>query len=542
MEEINNLISIENETDASLIATLPNSGNNFPKSTKMLRSPILNDLNVSSCTLQLKPTAAIATASPAIGTNSQSEEVIKALAESRQENIELNTTIRWMQTHIKLLEEEVMKLKRNYQSTSPQNKIEEKALNWGNKNKETKGANAIEYQTDEEDVERETNWMTKKSKRTMKKKKTEEDKSTGKRKAESSPEVDTSLNIPVAEVNQLPTTSTKKPPPINITHVDKYSLIQAIMKEVTEKEFKLVSLNNNVWKVNMPDVDGYRKLATVLNDKGLQWYTYEDKNTRPLRVVARGLHQSCTPDEIIEDLKSKKLMVLDAVNMFKTERKPTDNGGNTINKRKLPLFTLTFANTEKIENIFNIRNILGMVVRIEPLKKVTGIIPQCKKCQAYNHTQKYCNRETRCVKCAGKHDTKQCEIDKNTPAKCINCQGTHPASYRGCEVARTLQNMRNRAGKNQPMRTTKQKPVQKEIPAKTFNLFHSAKVAEGFSYSQATRQGLPGPPDQNAGIKQAMTTMQNTLNAIVSRLSKIEENIESLNNKQVTLEQQVRQK
>lgn len=527
-----------------------NSFNVFSKSTRIVRSPILNVPNVSRYNMQLKTTTAVATTAVATtphvnNNNPQSEEIIKALAESRQENKELNTTIRWLQEHVKLLEEEVKKLKVDQKmghQNVPEVPMEKGALNRGNTGKETKSA-VYQTDSDSEELENETNWMFKRSNKFLKRQKKQEVNSSNKRKAESSPEMDTSANVSVAKVTQLSTTSKPKkekpPPPINITHVDKFSVIHAIMKEVTEKEYKLVSLNNNVWKVNMPDPDGYRKLSTVLNDKGLQWYTYEDKNTRPIRVVVRGLHQSCTTDEIIEDLKCKDLMVLDAVNMVKTERKSTDNGGSTIIKRKLPLFTLTFANSEKIENIYNIRNIMGMVVRIEPLKKVTGIIPQCKNCQAYNHTKKYCNRETRCVKCAGKHDTKDCKIEKNTPAKCINCHGTHPASYRGCEVAKTLQNMRNRANKKQPMRATKGK--QKEIPIKTATTFDSVKVTEGFSYSQAARQGLAQPPGQNAGITQAMSTMQNTLNAIVNRLTKIEENIESLNQRQVNLQQQVGQ-
>lgn len=100
---------------------------------------------------------------------------------------------------------------------------------------------------------------------------------------------------------------------------------------------------------------------------------------------------------------------------------------------------LTFNNQEKVEDIYNIKTTLSMKVKIEPLNKTTNLIPQCKKCQGYNHTQTYSSREPRYVKCAGKHLTATCTVRKNTPPKCVNCKEQHPANYRGCKIAKELQ-------------------------------------------------------------------------------------------------------
>lgn len=62
---------------------------------------------------------------------------------------------------------------------------------------------------------------------------------------------------------------------------------------------------------------------------------------------------------------------------------------------------LIFNNQEKVEDIYNIKTILSMKVKIEPLNKTTNLIPQCKRCQGYNHTQTYSSREPRYVKCVG---------------------------------------------------------------------------------------------------------------------------------------------
>ena len=46
-------------------------------------------------------------------------------------------------------------------------------------------------------------------------------------------------------------------------------------------------------------------------------------------------------------------------------------------------------------------------------------------------------KNARCVKCAGEHLTADCKVPRNVKAKCYNCGGQHPASYRGCDVENT---------------------------------------------------------------------------------------------------------
>ena len=79
-------------------------------------------------------------------------------------------------------------------------------------------------------------------------------------------------------------------------------------------------------------------------------------------------------------------------------------------KEKIPLnmFVLTVNNCEDIDNFNKITHILGCQVEIQPMRG-SKLIPQCKKCQAFGHTQKCCAEEPRCVKCAGKHPTRECQ-------------------------------------------------------------------------------------------------------------------------------------
>lgn len=47
---------------------------------------------------------------------------------------------------------------------------------------------------------------------------------------------------------------------------------------------------------------------------------------------------------------------------------------------------------------------------------------------------------SRCVKCAGSHLTKQSpRKEKSENAKCLLCDGNHPANYKECTIYKNLQ-------------------------------------------------------------------------------------------------------
>lgn len=475
------------------------------------------------------------------------------MSELHNTNNELNEvkkTVK-MDTNDILKENDELRLRLN-QVDEIIKKLQNQVNNLVAENNQLKSAKSNEteiYSTDSEELERETgetreyDWIVNSKKKKKQSKRAKLD--SNKRKAESSPEVVTgSTFAPASKLSEaakpkpIPVGTAQQkenpPPPINIAGIDDYGKIKEIMVNF-QCDYKIVSLNNNIWKINMPDSNSYRELSTVLNNKGHEWYTYENKNVRPIKVMVRGLHNSCQKDDIIEDLQKKNLKIIDAVNIIKKEYKKNEKGEKIFSEKKLPLFMLTFENCEKIENVFNITGILNMRVRIEPLKKTTGIIAQCKKCQAYNHTQNFCNRKSRCVKCAGAHDTSNCEMARETPAKCVNCLGDHPANYRGCEVARQLQKIRDQTTRPKENERTQNSKLTVNEKINKIKL-RSSKVQENVSFAQqiqpsTSRQVVE--PAANMGVniaEKALTLMQTTLDKICERLDKIEENIQQLNN------------
>lgn len=378
----------------------------------------------------------------------------------------------------------------------------------------------IEYETDEEELAQETEWIRIKHK---------------KRKATRSPEDPIKWANPKGlkgnpgksdPGNQESKIKEKNPtpPPITVTGLKEYTKIRALLSEVGDKDSKVLSLSNDRWKISVTSSDAYRSLSKKLNENNLEWFTYENKLERPIKVVARGLHHSCSDEEIVNDLKIQGFDILGAVNLIKKERKEDSEGNRIVTQHKLPLYMLTFTNKENIDKIYDIKQILNLVVRIEPLRKSSRFIPQCKRCQGYNHTKAYCQREARCVKCAGKHETEKCGLGQERPAKCVNCGDQHSANYRGCEVAKELQKLRYRSHS----KNTQKPAVLKEPRAEQEKPSPKRRESKTISYSSVLKTGDPQNQafDQmKAMLLEMFSEQKKTNKLLLDRIEKLEKSM-----------------
>lgn len=169
---------------------------------------------------------------------------------------------------------------------------------------------------------------------------------------------------------------------------------------------------------------------------------------------------------------------------------------------------LSFDCDQKPEDIYSIKEILHIRVKIEPLRKNNKPIPQCKKCQSYNHTQNYCGRKPRCVKCAGMHQSTLCSVEKTQPAKCANCQGNHTANYRGCEVAKELQKIREHRKQNQ--NPSKSQVISKPNTIASKSMIRN--VGDFKTYAQALTSAQEKPMQKNSPGIQEITILLNAIN------------------------------
>lgn len=410
--------------------------------------------------------------------NDEVKKMYNAWIEERNERIKL-------QQNVAILQQQIAEL----QATNQKINVRDKALIEGMEQELQIQDTDAGFSTDEEELTKETEWITKGRRKGKK------------RKMNSSPETSPPQKQDTKqEQKKINPAKIPKPPPVVLSQIKNYDTLQTELNK-NKFTFQATMMNNEQVKINVENAEQYKSLTRFLNENKYFWHSYENKQTRDIKVMARRLHPSCVPVNIVNDLHLQGYKILEAVNIL-----------NSKEKKPLPLFMLTFANDEDIKKIYEIKTVLGMKVDIEPMRK-SKLVSQCKKCQTFGHTQKFCNREARCVKCAGKHHTKECKIEEKTKPKCANCGDAHPASYRGCEVAKRLQKIRNEATKKNQSKTKENKQENKphfRLDPKSFPALPPKPVPEA---------------EKEDSHKEEMTTNQ-ILQKLMSKIEKQEEKYE----------------
>lgn len=459
-----------------------NNDNPFGRRSKLNRSPILKD-------------------SPHLKETSIINEVTAPLVKEKEDYSVIVNRLNMFEKMCEGLTKQVEDLQKENQLLKDSLQIKQRS--------ESHHKEPDEYHTDEDELARETDWILCKSKKRDPKK----------RKAESSPELEPE---PVRIVNSKPKVNKNKPklPPVILSNIKDYDPVQKLMSAQNIR-YEVKLLNNDQLSIKVTSDDDYRTLTKAINEAKFEWHSYENKATRPCKVIVRGLHPTCRPELILDDLKHEGFKVLSVVNLTKKKK---------VNDKQivehLPLFMLTFDHSEDIKKIFSITHIVNTKVKIEAIKKQRNQIPQCKRCQRFEHTKAFCKREARCVKCAGSHLTADCTIDRKAPPKCSNCQEAHPANYRGCVIAKELQ---------------KRRAVKKKADVQRSNIKQQKQITlskpETGSYADVVRKNSVIPMRQktqkNLTLNDNPVThfdlLLQKIEEISSRLSKIEERYASRN-------------
>lgn len=353
------------------------------------------------------------------------------------------------------------------------------------------------YETDEEELARETDWITKRRKNNQKKTV----------KVYTAPESAHNTDIPVQK--------NIKPPPIIITDVEEYQDLNIKLKSLAKNLFYVTMLRGGSYKISTVADDDYRNITKFLNQNEMSWYSYQYNESKPIRVMAKYLHKSNDPIDIVNDLKDQGFKVLEVGKKFSFNK-----------KEQLNMFTITFDTTEDINKINKIKYILNTVVKIEPVRQ-EKLIAQCKKCQGYGHTKNYCNKAPRCVKCCGKHKSADCQLPENAQPKCCNCGKEHPASYRGCIVAKELQKLRNKKFNRNIRNTT---PVKTTYQPEFSNMAMTSKETNvkisSKSYADTLRANTPSSNKKTDILTEILSKISEQhifLRNIDQRLSILEE-------------------
>ena len=218
-----------------------------------------------------------------------------------------------------------------------------------------------------------------------------------------------------------------KPPPIYLQDVEYISTLTSGLDQVAEGMYQLKILNNNEVKIQSTESENYSSIIKLLDEKNTRYYTYKPKQQRGFKVVLRNTHYSTNKDEIVSELLEKGHKVTNINNILQRQT-----------KKPLSLFHIELESNPTNKDIYQITNLLHCKISFEPPHH-KRVIPQCSNCQKYGHTKNFCHMEPACVKCAGKHRTAECKKPINdSSVKCVLCNGSHTANYKGCEIYKSL--------------------------------------------------------------------------------------------------------
>lgn len=204
--------------------------------------------------------------------------------------------------------------------------------------------------------------------------------------------------------------------PIFLKEKDKWNHASQLIKneKINTTKCKLVATGIQIDPATEED---YRKLNKLFEREKLQYYTYQLRSEKNLKIVLRGIPQEFTEEDVRKDLEKRGYPVEKTVRMNGKDGKPA------------PLVLIEIKRMYK--SIYDLKECCELAVTAEPLKIRDGVI-QCHKCQMFGHAQKNCHIDFKCMKCGQNHSTHLCEKSPTIPPKCANCGGEHLSTHLKC--------------------------------------------------------------------------------------------------------------
>lgn len=232
----------------------------------------------------------------------------------------------------------------------------------------------------------------------------------------------------------------QKIPPIHIFDIEPKELINFVKNCLKIEDFQIRENNNKQKKTTLylKTIENYVRVKVHLQKTNTRFFTFTPKAAKTKSFLLKGLSADTKVEDIIYDLQkyeNDNLKIIKVSNF--TTAKSIKEG------YKLPIFIVQISSESNVKNLKSVSGLLYRRVRWEAIRKVE--IPQCRNCQSFFHSAANCFLERRCVKCDKSHDPGKCSIlntsiEERNKLFCVLCKKYgHPASYRGCEMYKKLQ-------------------------------------------------------------------------------------------------------
>ena len=156
------------------------------------------------------------------------------------------------------------------------------------------------------------------------------------------------------------------------------------------KNFHIKRIHSGKHVLYLQNLNDYANAKKILTAANTAYFTYTPKSQKPHTYLLKGLGNSYTEAEILEDLKALKI---EEVNFTKVSRFSTRKSRE--NNILLPIHIIQVSPDSNIGNLLKINRLNYLKIAWEKIKK--NDITQCYKCQRIGHTAQNCNLNYRCV-------------------------------------------------------------------------------------------------------------------------------------------------
>jgi len=286
-----------------------------------------------------------------------------------------------------------------------------------------------------------------------------------------------------------PTPRSHVPPIVlfNIKVMEFYKAIRALTPPI-EAEYKVTQFGTKFFCV---DVAHFKRLREYCLDQKHTFFSYTLPAERRSKFVIYDLPLHTQPDDIINAYAALGMTCTDAT-LMSIKKKRHENHVN---------FIAYFKGQDniKLEQAAQLKIVNGARCSVARFSPNASGPTQCAKCLTFGHGKTNCNIFSRCVRCGGRHESAKCMhlIDKDNPkskipsdkVKCANCQGDHPANYKGCPSRKAYIDLQRQVReKAQPLR---RRVVQQQRQVNYPSFMAPTPVANPASYAAVAATSAP---------------------------------------------------
>lgn len=174
-------------------------------------------------------------------------------------------------------------------------------------------------------------------------------------------------------------TTVKRPPLMYLTNVERYTELQNLLLQNGLQPKYTKQVQKGI-VFQMRDVADFQKLRNLMDYHKMQRFTYKLEKEKPLKVVVRGASKLLSTEEIEEDLRRQNILFQRVARLKKNKTEDYD------------MVVITTDRTAEGKKVFNLDNIQGLRVSVEPKRK-SARSTQCFRRQAFGHAQAECTAQ-----------------------------------------------------------------------------------------------------------------------------------------------------